>query len=187
MIFPQTNFEAVFADKKSEILAEYEKLNTIRQELEAYRAATLAILQARSESLTAREIDVNKTLDEISRKERNIEVLLAKNEELLKELKDTMQGKILEVYAKMKDGAASAIITELPRLEAARILYHLAPKKIATILTKTDPKISAELTEIMGKNELFDQNSSDTDLSTNLDVNSQKVNPNLNSDTNSTN
>ncbi len=155
-------FDSVYANKKAEILAEYEKIDTARQELETFRAATLALLRQKEENVLAIEAEANKTLALAAQKEAAAKKMLEHNEEVLKELRDIMAGKVLEVYAKMKDGAAAQIMTELPRMDAARILYHLAPKKIATVLSKIDPATAAEITQLLQQDELFvDKNATD--------------------------
>ena len=109
----------------------------------------------------AKEKDLNKTLELISQKEENIKNMLAKNEKILAELKSITSDKVLEVYAKMKDGAAATIISELPRDEAAKVLHSLEAKKISTIFAKMDPQIAAELTQILKNDELFKETNLD--------------------------
>ena len=151
----------IYAQKKAEILREYEKIDTKRQEFEAYKAASFALFKARDENLSKKQENIKKMLDKINKKEENIKNLLAKNEELLKELKDTMQGKISQIYTKIKDNSGALILSQMPKNEAAEILYHLEPKKIAKILAKLDPLLAAQLTQILSSEEfLKDMNSS---------------------------
>ncbi|AGZ81268.1 MotE family protein [Campylobacter fetus] len=154
------DWDAIYEAKKAEITREFERIDSARQELEAYRAATKSLFDKREAEISKQELDVNRTLDEISKKEENIKNMLAKNEKILEELKTMTSDKVLEVYAKMKDSPAANIISSLPRDEAAKILYALEPKKISSILSKMDPAIAAELTEILKKDDLFTDNNS---------------------------
>ncbi|ANE34957.1 MotE family protein [Campylobacter hyointestinalis] len=149
------DWNAIYEAKKDEILKEFEKLDSARQELEAYRAATKALFDKREESLLKKESDINKTLEEINRQKESIENLVSKNEQILSELKTITSDKVLQVYEKMKDAPAAGIISSLPREEAVKILYALNPKKISSILSKTDPAVAAELTSMLRKSEIF--------------------------------
>lgn len=152
------DWNAIYEAKKDEIQREFEKIDSARQELEAYRAATKSLFDKREADVLKKEADINKTLEEISKKEESIKELLAKNEQILAELKTITTDKVLQVYEKMKDAPAASIISGLPRQDAAKILYSLPPKKISSILSKMDPAIAAEITEIIRKDELFSDN-----------------------------
>ena len=128
-----------------------ELIDSSRQELEAYRAATTTLFNQREAQILAKEKELNATLQTISQKEENIKNMLAKNEKILSELKSITNDKVLEAY----DAPAATIISELPRDEAAKVLHSLEAKKISSILAKMDPQIAAELTQILKNDELF--------------------------------
>lgn len=151
----QNNSDEILADREAKIAKNLELIDSSRQELEAYRAATNTLFNQREEQMLAKEKDLNKTLAQISQKEENIKKMLDKNEKILSELKSITSDKVLAVYAKMKDGAAATIIAQLPRDEAAKVLQALDPKKISTIFAKMDPQIAAELTQILKNDKLF--------------------------------
>ena len=166
------NFESVYAQKKDEILREYEKLDLAKEEFEAYKASTLALLKQKDDFINQRAKDANETLAQViakeenikkmlEEKEENIKKMLERNEELLNSINGASQNKVQEIYAKMKDGPAAAIISDLPRDEAAKILFYLQPKKVSAILAKTDPSVASELTQLLKDKNLFnDANSS---------------------------
>ena len=161
VIFLHANSDEVLADREANIAKNLERIDSSRQEFEAYRAATHTLFNQREAQILAKEKDLNKTLELISQKEENIKNMLAKNEKILAELKSITSDKVLEVYAKMKDGAAATIISELPRDEAAKVLHSLEAKKISTIFAKMDPQIAAELTQILKNDELFKETNLD--------------------------
>ena len=154
-IFLYANSDEILADREANIAKNLELIDSSRQELEAYRAATTTLFHQREAQILAKEKELNATLQTISQKEENIKNMLAKNEKILYELKSITNDKVLEVYAKMKDAPAATIISELPRDEAAKVLHSLEAKKISSILAKMDPQIAAELTQILKNDELF--------------------------------
>lgn len=151
------SLDEIYANKKEQINKEFDNIDTARQELEAYRAATKAIFDKREAKVLKQEAEVNKTLADISKKEENIKNMLEQNEKILNELKNLTKNKVLQAYANMKDGVAAGIIAALPREEAAKILYSLEAKKISGIFGKMDPGVAAELTELLKKDEFFKQ------------------------------
>ena len=154
-IFLYANSDEILADREANIAKNLELIDSSRQELEAYRAATTTLFNQREAQILAKEKELNATLQTISQKEENIKNMLAKNEKIISELKSITNDKVLEVYAKMKDAPAATIISELPRDEAAKVLHSLEAKKISSILAKMDPQIAAELTQILKNDELF--------------------------------
>lgn len=163
-LFCVDDCESIYAEKKAQIQYEYEKLEHAKAEFEAYKSSVLAMFSQKNAFLDERSAEINATLELISQKEANILAIYERNEKLLYELSTLGTNKIQETYSKMKDGSAAAIMTELPRIEAARILFQLTPKKIASILPKMDAKISAELTQLLKRKELFsDLNATNSD------------------------
>ena len=63
--------------------------------------------------------------------------------------------KVNESYAKMKDGAAAEVLSQMPRSNAATILYALDAKKISTIMAKMNPKVASEVTALLQKGPPF--------------------------------
>ncbi|MEE3744551.1 MotE family protein [Campylobacter porcelli] len=153
--FLYANSDEILADREANIAKNLELIDSSRQELEAYRAATTTLFNQREAQILAKEQDLNKTLEIIAQKEENIKKMLEKNEKILSELKSITSDKVLEIYAKMKDAPAATIISQLPRDEAAKVLHSLEAKKISAIFAKMDPQIAAELTQILKNDELF--------------------------------
>lgn len=150
---------ALFEARKEEIVKELEKIDTARQEFEAFRASSLAIFNARRDELNAREIDLNATLDKISKREKQIKDMLEENEKILTELRSMTTDKVAQAYDKMKDAPAAEVLTSLKRKEAAAIMYALSPKKISTIMAKMDPNIASEITTLLRIGPPFENNS----------------------------
>ena len=90
--------QIITAQKREQILSEYEKLEAAKSELDSYREATKRLFNERQAQLLAKEAELNATLALIAQKEQNISEanakseakvadMLAKNEAILNELK----------------------------------------------------------------------------------------------------
>lgn len=163
--------ELIYAQKREEILREYEKLELKKQELNSLNNASQKLFAQREAKLLKQEENLNKILLEITQKEQNISKMneeseqkiskmLAKNEEILKQIKDGNKDKMLEVYTKMKDAKVASVLSQMDDKEAVRILYRLEPKKIAGVMAKLDEKKAALYTDLIKRAVMLDDNAS---------------------------
>ncbi|DAB30707.1 MAG TPA: PDP protein [Sulfurimonas sp. UBA12504] len=141
----------IFKERKSELLVELERIDEQKQALSALKIATEELLLKKEANLNAKETEVNAILTEVTKKEEAIKEMLAKNEALLKELKDIKMNNVSQTFAKMKPAAASKILEEMDAKEAAVILQTLKPAAVGQILTKMNATKASELTLILGK------------------------------------
>ena len=157
--------ELIYAQKREEILREYEKLELKKQELNSLNNASQKLFAQREAKL------LKKILLEITQKEQNISKMneeseqkiskmLAKNEEILKQIKDGNKDKMLEVYTKMKDAKVASVLSQMDDKDAVRILYRLEPKKIAGVMAKLDEKKAALYTDLIKRAVMLDDNAS---------------------------
>ena len=163
--------ELIYAQKREEILREYEKLELKKQELNSLNNASQKLFAQREAKLLKQEENLNKIVLEITQKEQNISKMneeseqkiskmLAKNEEILKQIKDGNKDKMLEVYTKMKDAKVASVLSQMDDKEAVRILYRLEPKKIAGVMAKLDEKKAALYTDLIKRAVMLDDNAS---------------------------
>lgn len=163
--------ELIYAQKREEILREYEKLELKKQEINSLNNASQKLFAQREAKLLKQEENLNKILLEITQKEQNISKMneeseqkiskmLAKNEEILKQIKDGNKDKMLEVYIKMKDAKVASVLSQMDDKEAVRILYRLEPKKIAGVMAKLDEKKAALYTDLIKRAVMLDDNAS---------------------------
>ncbi len=163
--------ELIYAQKREEILREYEKLELKKQELNSLNNASQKLFAQREAKLLKQEENLKKILLEITQKEQNISKMneeseqkiskmLAKNEEILKQIKDGNKDKMLEVYAKMKDAKVASVLSQMDDKDAVRILYRLEPKKIAGVMAKLDEKKAALYTDLIKRAVMLDDNAS---------------------------
>ena len=163
--------ELIYAQKREEILREYEKLELKKQELNSLNNASQKLFSQREAKLLKQEENLNKILLEITQKEQNISKMneeseqkiskmLAKNEEILKQIKDGNKDKMLEVYTKMKDAKVASVLSQMDDKDAVRILYRLEPKKIAGVMAKLDEKKAALYTDLIKRAVMLDDNAS---------------------------
>ena len=173
------NTDIIHAQKREEILREYEKLELKRQEIDSFTRASKKLFDERQSQLLRWEADLNKTLLEITQKEQNISKMnelseqkiadmLAKNEQILEQIKSGNKDKMLEVYAKMKEGKVAEVLGAMDDEEAVRILYRLEPKKIAAIMTKLDAQKAATYTDLIKRGAMLENSENNATKSATL-------------------
>lgn len=174
--------QIITAQKREQILSEYEKLEAAKSELDSYREATKRLFEQRQAQLLAKEAELNATLALIAQKEQNISEanakseakvadMLAKNEAILNELKKGNNDKMLEAYIKMKDGKIAEVLGAMDAIDAAKLLYRMEAKKISSVLAKMDAAKAVELTNLIREGKIFDENTSKDNSSQNGDEN----------------
>ena len=174
--------QIIAAQKREQILSEYEKLEAAKSELDSYREATKRLFEQRQAQLLAKEAELNATLALIAQKEQNISEanakseakvadMLAKNEAILNELKKGNNDKMLEAYVKMKDGKIAEVLGAMDATDAAKLLYRMEAKKISAVLAKMDAAKAVELTNLIKEGKIFDENASKDNSSQNGDEN----------------
>ena len=174
--------QIITAQKREQILSEYEKLEAAKSELDSYREATKRLFNERQAQLLAKEAELNATLALIAQKEQNISEanakseakvadMLAKNEAILNELKKGNNDKMLEAYVKMKDGKIAEVLGAMDATDAAKLLYRMEAKKISAVLAKMDAAKAVELTNLIREGKIFDENTSKDNSSQNGDEN----------------
>ena len=171
--------QIITAQKREQILSEYEKLEAAKSELASYREATKRLFNERQAQLLAKEAELNATLALIAQKEQNISEanakseakvadMLAKNEAILNELKKGNNDKMLEAYVKMKDGKIAEVLGAMDAIDAAKLLYRMEAKKISAVLAKMDAAKAVELTNLIKEGKIFDENASKDNSSQNI-------------------
>lgn len=177
-----TDEQIITAQKREQILSEYEKLEAAKSELDSYREATKRLFEQRQAQLLAKEAELNATLALIAQKEQNISEanakseakvadMLAKNEAILNELKKGNNDKMLEAYVKMKDGKIAEVLGAMDAIDAAKLLYRMEAKKISAVLAKMDAAKAVELTNLIREGKIFDENTSKDNSAQNGDEN----------------
>ena len=174
--------QIITAQKREQILSEYEKLEAAKSELDSYKEATKRLFEQRQAQLLAKEAELNATLALIAQKEQNISEanakseakvadMLAKNEAILNELKKGNNDKMLEAYVKMKDGKIAEVLGVMDATDAAKLLYRMEAKKISAVLAKMDAAKAVELTNLIKEGKIFDENASKDSPAQNGDEN----------------
>ena len=141
----------IFKARKSELLVELERIDEQRQALSALKIATEELLRKKEIKVSQDEEIVSKKLDDITKKENNIKMMLKKNEAVLKKNQDIKMDKIAQTFAKMKAASAANILSDMDEKEASSILSSLKPKTVGKILSKMDAKKASKLTLLLAK------------------------------------
>jgi len=141
----------IFEQRKGELLVELERIDEQKQALSALKTATENLLKEKETKLNQKEEALNAKLKEITAKEDSIKKMLAQNKKVLADLKSTKTSRVAQTYAKMKAGAAAAILSDMPTENALVILQALKPKIVGKIFSKMDPQKAAKLTALLTK------------------------------------
>ena len=141
----------IFKERKGELLVELERIDEQKQALSALKVATEELLKQKEKKLTLREQEVKEKFAVVTEKEKKTKEMLKKNETALKELKNIKLNKIAQTFSKMKPAAAASILTDMPDIQAKRLLQSLKPKVVGKILTKMDAKKASALTQLLSK------------------------------------
>ncbi|NOQ30401.1 MAG: PDP protein [Helicobacteraceae bacterium] len=140
----------IFEERKSELVLELERIDEAKQALNALKVATDEMLKRKETILVEKEKSVDAKLKEVSQKEENTKIMLAKNEKALKDLKETKMSKVSQTYAKMKAASAAGILSDMKPQEAVMILKILKPKTVGKILSKMPAKKASIITVLLG-------------------------------------
>lgn len=143
----------IFQARKAELLLELERLDEAKQSLSSLRSATEDLLDKREKKLTQDEITVANRLKKAEDLEKNVKDLLAKNEQILAEIKELKMDKISQSYSKMKPQDAANILSAMSQSEAVAILSALKSDSIAKILAKMQPSIASTITTMLSKSD----------------------------------
>jgi len=141
----------IFKERKSELLVELERIDEQKQALNALKIATDELLKKKEVRINQREGEIDSKLETITQKENSIKKMLAKNENILKEMKKIKMNKIAQTFAKMKSASAANILADMKEKEALVILQSLKAKVIGKILAKMDAKKASKLTVLLSK------------------------------------
>ncbi|NOX15916.1 MAG: PDP protein [Epsilonproteobacteria bacterium] len=148
----------VFEDRKSELLKEVDNIDEARQSFEALKAATNSLFDQQKAKVSEEEKTLESKKEELNKKQKHIEELVAKNQKLLDAIKGVKNSKISEIYTKMKDSAAAAVFENLSASEASAILFRLPAKKISKVLAKMDALKASKITLRLRQGPPFDVN-----------------------------
>ena len=157
----------IFEQRKNEILDKIKDLEDKTQSLKILQKASEDIFTQRQNQIKTQEQALKEKEKEILEKEKalnqanqdsqdKIKKLIAKNEEILRQIQDESTNKLAQTYSKMKDSKAADILSDLPENQAAGILFLLKAQDIGKILAKMDPRKAASLTERLRKGAPFE-------------------------------
>lgn len=145
--------------KRQQFEVQTRELNEARHALEAYKTSFEVLQKQRIEELVKKEAEINATLDKIEQVKKANEEILQKTQENLKSIDEKTTGRVKEIYAQMKDSAIADVLSQMDASEASKIILSLEARKISGVLSKMEPNKASELTLLI-KN--LDQNNTQT-------------------------
>lgn len=148
----------VFESRKSELIKEVDNIDEARQSFEALKAATNSLFDKQKAKMLSDQDVLKQKRDELNKKQKHIEELIAKNQKLIDTIKGLKTDKITQTYTKMKDSAAASVFENLSTNEASSILFTLPAKKISKIMAKMNPVKASKITVRLQAGPPFDTN-----------------------------
>lgn len=146
---------AIFDARKSEILFEIDRLDRKKAELKALEEATTSVMQDKDRALEQKSQDINSTLQKVLEEKEAIKALVAKNEQILKEINESKDSKVVDLYTNMKPSSAGEIMNAMDPYLACQILNQLEADTAAKIISRIEPATAAKITAILQKGPPF--------------------------------
>lgn len=151
---------AIFEARKDEISMNLSKLQQQQSTLQILTEENTKLFKEKEEQIKLKEKalqemygdmkqEQSKKQSESDAKLAEAKAILAKNEEILKQINGIKENKLAESYAKMKDNKAAPIIAAMPDEDAILILLSLKPNQMGSILAQMQPDKAAELSKLI--------------------------------------
>ncbi|MGE4296090.1 MAG: MotE family protein [Campylobacterales bacterium] len=150
-LWAQTDCNRIFEERKQEIVFELDRLDRSKAELKALQEAYSRVLGEKEGSLASKEAEIDRKLAAIEAERATIERLTKRNEEILKQIAEAKDGKVIDLYTNMKASAAGEVMNNMDPYLAATILSQLPPKTAADIIARVEPGNAANITTILQK------------------------------------
>ncbi|STQ85681.1 PDP protein [Helicobacter muridarum] len=162
---------AIFEARKDEIAFHLSKLQQQQSTLQILTEENTKLLKEKEEQIKLKEQALQQMYGDMKKEQSQkqsesdaklaeAKALLAKNEEILKQINGIKENKLAESYAKMKDNKAAPIIAAMPNEDAILILLSLKPNQMGSILAQMQPDKAAELSKLIRLYPGIDQNAS---------------------------
>ncbi|EGW7179713.1 MotE family protein [Campylobacter coli] len=134
--------EQYFEARKAQIELQTREFDEARQAFEALQ-------KERLENLEKKEAEVNATLAKIEELKLENARLVEEQQKILNSINDKTQGRVKEIYSQMKDAAIADVLSQMDAEDASKIMLSLESRKISGVLSKMDPKKASELTLLL--------------------------------------
>ncbi len=139
----------IFSQKKAELQSEAQNLIERQEAFESLKNTYMALMKKKEAKLKKKELEINATLAKIENTKKQIQKLLAKNKQILQDIKNAKMNKITQSYSKMKAKNAASILENMKTQDAINILQKLSPRTLSKIFAKMDAKKAALYTQIL--------------------------------------
>lgn len=155
--FGQSDCNQIFELRKMEIVQEIDRLERQKAELADLKRATTRVLQGKEAQLADQQAQIAAQLEQIEAERAQIEALTRRNQQILDEIGQVKDDKLVELYTNMRPSSAGEVMNAMDPYLAARILNSLSPKIAADIVARMDPPNAARLTVILQRGPPFEE------------------------------
>lgn len=188
--FSASDEERYLENKRRQLEIQTRQANEAKQALEAYKSSFETLQKQKMDDLVRKERDINATLAKIEATRAENERIMMMNRQSLEEINKKKGDRVQEIYSQMKDAAVAQVLNEMPASEATKVILTLESRKISSVLSKMEPKKASELTllikEVRENNATKPQSKATSEANLN-DLNQNPANSNFNTSLNDPN
>ncbi len=188
--FSASDEERYLENKRRQLEIQTRQANEAKQALEAYKSSFETLQKQKMDDLVRKERDINATLAKIEATRAENERIMMMNRQSLEEIDKKKGDRVQEIYSQMKDAAVAQVLNEMPASEATKVILTLESRKISSVLAKMEPKKASELTllikEVRENNATKPQSKATSEANLN-DLNQNPANSNFNTSLNDPN
>lgn len=181
--FSASDEERYLENKRRQLEIQTRQANEAKQALEAYKSSFEALQKQKMDDLVRKERDINATLAKIEATRAENERIMMMNRQSLEKIDKKKGDRVQEIYSQMKDAAVAQVLNEMPASEATKVILTLESRKISSVLAKMEPKKASELTllikEVRENNATKPQSKATSEANSN-DLNQNPANSNFN-------
>lgn len=151
--FSASDEERYLENKRRQLEIQTRQANEARQALEAYKSSFEALQKQKMDDLVRKERDINATLAKIEATRAENERIMMMNRQSLEEIDEKKGDRVQEIYSQMENDAIAKVLAEMPAVEASKIILTLEPRKISGVLAEMKADKASEITLLIKKTE----------------------------------
>lgn len=151
--FSASDEERYLENKRRQLEIQTRQANEAKQALEAYKSSFEALQKQKMDDLVRKERDINATLAKIEATRAENERIMMMNRQSLEEIDKKKGDRVQEIYSQMENDAIAKVLAEMPAVEASKIILTLEPRKISGVLAEMKADKASEITLLIKKTE----------------------------------
>lgn len=145
----------IFEERKSELISKIKDIEEKQETLRILQESTNITLKKKEENIKKKTDVAKKYYEDAKKAQLAMETAKKENAKILEDIKKVIQDKLTITYSKMKPASAATILGAMDLNLAAKIIYSLDEKIVASIISKMPPQKGADITKLIEKGPPF--------------------------------